>query len=146
MTPSKDVFNLAKQSEGLRLTPYQDVAGHWTIGWGHKMLTNEPHEPITEEHAEGLLIADLSFMGQVVSRLVKVPITQGQYDALCDFCFNLGPERLATSTLLADLNAGKYNEVPDQLSLWVIAGGKTMQGLVKRRQAEIEMWTGTYEG
>jgi lysozyme len=63
---------------------------------------------------------------EAVSRLVKVPLTQRQFDALTDFAFNLGGGRLASSTLLKDLNAGRYDEAVEQLLLWTHAGGRNV--------------------
>lgn len=140
MTPSSKLVALTKRSEGLRLEPYQDVAGVWTIGYGHKMGVADPHQPITEDHAEGLLLADLSEAGQSVDRLVHVALKQGQHDALTDFVFNLGSAHLASSTLLRVLNLGNYDAVPAELRKWVYAGGKVQPGLVARREAEVELW------
>lgn len=140
MTPSPKCIALVKQCEGLRLAPYRDVAGIFTIGWGHVLTPADPHLPITEDHAEGLLLADLSTAAQAVERLVRVPLTQGQYDALVDFVFNLGSGHLAGSTLLELLNAGDYDAVPAQLAKWTFAGGRVQAGLVTRRQMECELW------
>jgi lysozyme len=74
--------------------------------------------------------------------LVRVPLTQGQFDALVDFCFNLGEGRLAGSTLLRELNAGLYAAAGQQLLAWDHAGGKVIPGLKARREAELALWTG----
>jgi len=75
--------------------------------------------------------------------LVKVALTQGQFDALVDFCFNLGAGRLAKSTLLRCLNAGRYNDAAEQLLLWDLAGGEVNLGLKARREAELRLWKST---
>ena len=79
-----------------------------------------------------------------VAALVKVPLIQGEFDALVDFTFNLGAERLATSTLLKDLNAGLFKQAANQLLLWDHGdvGGKEeeLAALKTRRQAEYALW------
>jgi lysozyme len=78
-----------------------------------------------------------------VQRLVKVPLTQGQFDALVDFCFNLGAGRLASSTLLSVLNRGRYDAAAEQLLRWDFAAGKENPALRSRRQSDHELWTGS---
>lgn len=70
---------------------------------------------------------------------MKVPLTQGQVDAICSFVYNEGAGRLQSSTLLKVLNAGNYGAVPAELSKWVFGGGKKLPGLVTRRAAEAAM-------
>ena len=77
---------------------------------------------------------------QAVERLVMVPLSQGQFDALVDFTFNLGSGRLASSSLLEDLNAAKYEEAAAQLLRWDHAGAQELASLKARRQAEFELW------
>jgi lysozyme len=77
---------------------------------------------------------------QAVQRLVKVPLSQGQFDAMVDFCFNLGAGRLAASTLLKSLNAGKFDEATQELLQWDHADGQENVALKARRQAEAELW------
>jgi lysozyme len=90
-----------------------------------------------------LLARDVRTAEQAVQRLVKVPLTQGQFDALVDFCFNLGAGRLAASTLLKVLNGGRYEDAAEQLLRWDLAGGEENAGLKTRRQAELELWNNT---
>jgi lysozyme len=134
-------LDLIKRSEGFRSHTYEDVAGFPTIGYGHLLL---PHETfpngITEPQAAEMLVQDARNAEQVVARLVKVPLTQGQFDALTDFCFNLGAARLASSTLLKVLNAGHYESAKEQLLRWDEAAGHVNAGLKARRQAEFELW------
>ena len=102
-------LDLVKRSEGFRSHTYLDVNGFPTIGYGHRILPSESFPgPIAETQANDLLASDLRVAEQDVVRLVKVPLTQGQFDALVDFCFNLGGGRLACSTLLKVLNGGRY--------------------------------------
>jgi lysozyme len=134
-------MELLKRSEGFRNRVYRDTAGFPTIGYGHRL-----HHPmsypngITEAQAANLLASDVRDAEQAVERLVKVPLTQGQFDALVDFCFNLGAGRLAASTLLKDLNAGQYSAAAQQLLCWDHAGGEENSALKARREAEAALW------
>src|SRR5215831_11335638 len=120
---------LIKASEGLRLEKYQDVAGKWTIGYGHLILTTEAFpEPISEEAATALLIHDLQIACEAVAELVTVPLTDNQFAALVDFTFNLGRTALKNSTLLERLNAGMYGAIGSELLKWVYAGGRRVEG------------------
>ena len=141
MQLSKAGLDLIKRSEGFRGRVYRDVAEILTIGYGHKLLRNESFpDGINEARAAGLLEADVQFAERVVERLVKVPLTQGQFDALVDFCFNMGAGRLAESSLLRDLNSGRYEAAGDQLLLWDHAGAEINEGLKTRREAEHSLW------
>lgn len=132
---------LLKQSEGYRSHVYRDVAGFPTIGYGHRLEAGESFpEGITEAQASALLVADIRAAEEAVRRLVRAPLAQGQFDALVDFCFNLGQRRLAASTLLADLNMGRYQAAAEQLLLWDHAGDKENAALRARREAEFRLW------
>ena len=132
---------LLKASEGLRLTTYMDCASVPTIGYGHALKPGESFPAgVTEVTATLLLIKDVQVAEDAVSRMVKVPITQGQFDALVDFVYNLGAGRLEHSTLLKLLNDGKYVEAGEQLLVWCMAGGVRQAGLVRRREAELVLW------
>jgi len=136
-------LELLKRSEGFRNRTYMDVAGFPTIGYGHRLLRSESFpDGIGEAQAAANLAADLSQAEQAVQRLVKVPLTQGQFDALVDFCFNLGAGKLAGSTLLKELNAGQYDAAAGQLLRWDHAGAEESAGLKARREAEFQLWTG----
>ncbi|ANV26903.1 lysozyme [Agrobacterium pusense] len=130
------------QWEGKRLVAYQDVAGIWTIGYGHTTAAGIPRVRegmrISEKEAEDILKSDLRKFEDRVSRLVKVPLTDNQFAVLVSFDFNTGA--LHKSTLLKKLNAGDYDAVPAELMKWVNAGGKRVQGLVNRRAAEAGLW------
>lgn len=141
MQVSEAGLQLIKQSEGFRGTAYLDAAGMPTIGYGHRILGGESyHGGIDEAQACRLLAADVLLAEEAVERLVKVALTQGQFDALVDFCFNLGPARLAASTLLRQLNAGDYEGARRQLLLWDHAGKTMVEGLKARREAEFGLW------
>ena len=136
-------LELIKRSEGFRSETYLDVAKLATIGYGHRLLLHESFpEGITEAQAAAILGEDVGLAEQAVERLVRVALTQGQFDALTDFCFNLGSGRLASSTLLKELNSGCYETAREQLLRWDFAAGEVNAGLKARRQAEFQLWCG----
>jgi lysozyme len=139
-TYSNDGLTLTRNFEGLRLTSYQDCAGIWTIGYGHVSAEVRPGLTMTEPEAEALLRQDVASAVACVNRLVTSAITQNQFDALVDFCFNAGSGSLAHSTLLKKVNAGDFAGVVAQFGLWVHAGGEAVPGLVRRRQAEAALF------
>jgi lysozyme len=142
MELSAEGLEFIKRSEGFRARTYLDVEGFPTIGYGHRLVHPESFpNGIVEEQAAALLTTDVRDAERAVGRLVKVPLTQGQFDALVDFCFNMGQGRLAESTLLKDLNAGQYAASADQLLRWDHAGVLEIAGLKARRQAEFQLWT-----
>jgi lysozyme len=145
-TISDNGIERIKQWEGLRLKAYRDEAGILTIGYGYTSVAGnlEVREGmvITEPEAERLLKATLKKHEDRVFRLVKVAITQSQFDALVSFDYNTGA--LDKSTLLKELNTGNYGIVPRELAKWVkvTVGGKkvTSKGLVKRRSEEAALF------
>jgi lysozyme len=143
MKLSAEGLELIKKSEGFRDRVYRDVAGFPTIGYGHLLKPNESFSNgVTESQAASILAADVQEAEQAITRLVKVGLTQGQFDALVDFCFNLGAGRLASSTLLQELNAGRHDAAAEQLLSWDHAGGIVVGGLKARREAELKLWMG----
>ncbi|MGB8028159.1 MAG: lysozyme [Terracidiphilus sp.] len=142
MQLSAEGLDLIRRSEGFRDHVYRDVAGFPTIGYGHLVKPGESFSNgLTESEAVALLASDVQGAEQAVARLVKVALTQGQFDALVDFCFNLGAGRLAGSTLLRELNAGHHDTAAQQLLSWDHAGGVVNVGLKARREAEMKLWT-----
>jgi lysozyme len=136
-------LDLLKRSEGFRSRTYKDSNGFPTIGYGHRVLHPESFpEGIGEGQAAEILVSDVRDAEEAVERLVKVPLAQGQFDALVDFCFNLGAGRLASSTLLKVLNSGRYTDAAEQLLRWDVAGGEENAGLKARREAEFALWAG----
>jgi GH24 family phage-related lysozyme (muramidase) len=136
-------LELIKTSEGFRNKVYLDMAGLPTIGYGHRLMHPECYpDGICETQADVILLWDANGAEQAVSRLVKVQLTQGQFDALVDFTFNLGSGRLAASTLLEDLNAGKYEAAASELLRWDHSGEQEVASLKARREAEFHLWTG----
>ncbi|HHK5709943.1 lysozyme [Serratia nevei] len=144
MNISKSGIELIKRFEGLRLKAYQDSVGIWTIGYGWTQPVDGkkvgPGMQIDQATADRLLKCGVVQYEQGVNQLVKVRITQGQFDALVSFAYNLGLRSLSTSTLLQKLNAGDKQGAADQFGCWVNAGGKRLDGLVARRAAEREMF------
>lgn len=137
---SPEGLALIKQWEGCKLHAYKDAVGVWTIGYGSTGAHVRPGMTITQAEADNLLIADLARFERAVEKLVKVPLSDGQFAALVSFAFNVGEGALAKATLLKKLNAGNYGAVPAELMKWVNAGGKKLQGLVNRRAAEAGLW------
>jgi lysozyme len=134
-------LNLIKHSEGFRSEVYLDINGFASIGYGHRILAGEEYpEGITEEQAAEILEDDLRIAERAVNHLVLVTLTQGQYDALVDFCYNLGQGSLRQSTLLKLLDQGDYEEAGKQILLWDHVGGKEVEGLKLRREAEYRLW------
>ena len=137
-------LELLKKSEGFRDRVYCDVAGFRTIGYGHRLTAAESYpNAISLAQAESILAADIAIAEAAVSRLVQVPLTQGQFDALVDFVFNLGSGRLASSTLLSYLNGGKYDDAAWLLLSWDHAGSRELPALKLRRESEFRLWSPT---
>lgn len=141
-TYSGQGLDLTKQFEGLVLTSYQDQGGVWTIGYGHTGPSVHGGMKITEDQAEQLLESDLAGAVAAVNRAVKVDISQSQFDALVDFVFNLGAASLLTSTLLRDVNAGNFSDAAPEFLKWDHCKGVVVNGLLRRRQAEMKLFQG----
>lgn len=132
--------------ESCKLEAYPDPGSKdgkpWTIGWGHTGPEVVKGLRWTQAKADAVFIEDLAETELGVDALVKVGVTQSQFDALVSFAYNLGLGSLRTSTLLRELNAGNHGAVPAQLSRWNKNDGKVMRGLVRRRAAEAALWAG----
>lgn len=140
MRASDILIEAIKGFEGYRPTSYQDSAGVWTIGYGHTQGVKKGQK-ITKAQAESLLRGDLLKAEKYVNGL-KLNLTQGQFDALVDFAYNLGTGNLGSSTLLEKIRMKASNEdIQAQFRRWVYAGGKVMPGLVKRREWEAQRWS-----
>ncbi|MCL6419408.1 lysozyme [Aestuariirhabdus haliotis] len=133
---TQDGIDLIKRFEGFSSTVYICPAGYPTIGYGHLVRSGESFHEISETEAEELLRKDVESAERAVLRLVNVPLTDGQFDALVSFTFNLGSGALQRSTLRRKVNHQAHAEVPEQLMRWVWAGGRKLNGLIKRRNAE----------
>ena len=138
MTPSKNCYDLIKEFEGCKLEAYPDPATHGepiTIGVGHTGGI-KLGMTITQEQADEYLVSDVSHAANAVNQMVDENMTQGQFDALCSFAFNLGIGNLKNSTLLKKLNSGDIQGAADQFLVWNKAAGHVMAGLTRRREAE----------
>lgn len=135
---------VAHYFEDCVLTAYPDPGSKdgtpWTIGWGHTGPEVRKGLVWTQAQAGAQFEKDLLVREARVARLVKVPLTQGQYDALVLFEYNTGS--LASSTLLKLLNAGDYAGAQAQFKRWNKNDGKVMRGLIRRRAAEECLFVG----
>ena len=141
MNTSMEGVSLIKKFEGCELEAYQCSANVWTIGYGHTKDV-EKGDTITKEEAEQMLIDELHEYENYINKYVNVALSQNQFDALVSWVYNLGPANLTASTMLKVLNNGKYEEVPAQMKRWNKAGGKVLDGLVRRREAEALLYQG----
>lgn len=139
MTVPAAALDLIKQYEGCALLAYRCPAGRWTIGYGHTTGVREG-DVITQAQAEQWLAEDVALFARGVERMVKVPLTPGQFGALVSLAMNIGLGALASSTLLRTLNAGDVAGARAEFARWVNAGGKRLEGLVRRRAAEAELF------
>ena len=136
MEASKVLIEQIKVFEGLRLEAYRDAAGVLTIGYGHTGSDISEGDRISEYWAQELLRNDLGATEAAVRRL-HVARTQGQFDALVSFVFNLGIARLQRSTLLKVIReGGSHHQIRQEFKRWVYAGGKKLRGLERRREWE----------
>lgn len=142
---NKQTVDLVKQFEGLKLKAYLCPANVWTIGYGNTFYQNgtkvKRGDIITQAQAEELLKSTLAFFAFKVQPLVTKPVNDNQFGALVSFAYNCGVTALGGSTLLKKVN---LNPNDDSIGLefmkWVKAKGVVLPGLVKRRQAEKELY------
>jgi lysozyme len=145
MQVSYNGIKALKEYEGFEPKAYKDTGGVWTIGYGTIKWLGKPVEQgmvITEKEAELALQADLAWAQTAVNQLVRVPLTQFQYDALVSFVYNIGENAFMKSTLLRILNEKKYLEAAQQFDRWVNDNGKLIKGLIVRRSKEKLMFLG----
>lgn len=140
MNISTKAINLIKDFEGFKNKPYLCQGGYKTIGYGHMLKANENLEEITNEQAENLLESDIEIAENIVKRNIFVDLTQGQFDALVSFTFNLGSAALQRSTLRQKVNRNEHDDVPIEFMRWVYANGNILPGLVLRRRAEANLY------
>jgi len=134
-------LELIKSFEGLRLSPYQDDKGIWTIGYGHINGINSVTSSISIMQAENFLKRDLAISQSAVERLVEVPLSDNQFSALVSLVFNLGTAPLL-KTLGNKLNAADYLGAADEFLKWNHVGGIEVSGLTRRRIAERRLFLG----
>ena len=156
MKVSQRCIDNIKKDEGVRQRPYQCPALLWTVGVGHVIDPNHAKVPLAErkalpipagwdrslsmEEIDEILRKDLARFEAGVVRLCPVKLTQGQFDALVSFSFNVGLGNLQNSTLRMKVNRGDMEGAAEQFLVWTKAGGKVLPGLVKRRTHEKEMF------
>lgn len=142
-TTSEEWIEKIKKFEGYRSKAYRCPAGVLTIGYGHTGNDVFDGQVIDERGAESLLREDLGrFENFVNSHFATVRLSQKQFDALVDFAYNCGNGNLKRSTLAKRVLANPSNTrgIRAAFSMWVNAGGKRLDGLVKRRAAEADWY------
>ena len=143
---------MIKHHEGVRFEPYRCPAKLWTVGVGHVLYPEQAKLPMDQrgsinlriedfrkfspEEVDGILRADLDRFERGVERYITVPLTQGMFDALVSFSFNVGLGTLQRSTLRQKLNRGDKEGAAEEFLKYTIAGGKVLKGLVNRRNDE----------
>ena len=141
MKTSEEGKTLIKKFEGCKLEAYLDAVDVPTIAYG-RTKDVKIGDICTQQQAEDWLEEELVEYEGYVNEAVKVELTQPQFDSLVSWTYNLGPSNLNRSSMLRVLNASDYDNVPAQLKRWNKAGGKVLDGLVRRREAEAEMFKG----
>ena len=139
MKISEEGKALIKKFEGCKLDSYRCSANVATIGYGHTKGVSDG-DSCTKDEADQMLAEDLEEFEGYVDKLVAVDLEQNQFDALVAWTFNLGPTNLKSSTMLRVLNEGKHENVPSEMKRWNKAGGETLEGLIRRREAESLLW------
>jgi GH24 family phage-related lysozyme (muramidase) len=149
LTTSDKGIDFIKQFEAYKKELYNDAAGHCTIGYGtlvHRgncdgSESTEYKAGISEARATELLKQEVGGIESAINSNVTVTLSQCQFDSLVSFTYNVGTGAFKKSTLLKKLNQSDFDAVPTELKKWVKAGGKTLQGLVRRRNAEADIFT-----
>jgi len=143
---SREGVLVAHNFESCKLEAYPDPGSKdgnpWTIGWGHTGPEVAKGLVWTQDQADAAFLVDVRSSEMAVNGAVKVPLSQGQFDALVDFTYNLGAGRLNSSTLLKLLNDGDYAGAANQFARWNKNDGKVMRGLTRRRAAEAALFRG----
>lgn len=134
-------LRLVKEFESFQPKPYLCPAGYWTIGYGHVIQHPDDYKNgITEAEALEFLARDIAVAERAVLRYIAVTLTDGQFDALVSFTFNLGAGALQRSTLRRKINREDHEAIPAELQKWVWGGGHRLRGLEKRRKAEAALY------
>jgi len=149
---SKEAIEGIKKDEGVRTKPYRCPALLWTVGVGHVIDHNHIRVPFNERkniplppewdrvlsmaEVDAILANDLATFERGVLRLCPSGLTQGRFDALVSFSFNVGLGNLQRSTIRMKHNRGDFEGAAEGFMAWTKAGGKELPGLVKRRKHE----------
>lgn len=141
MKVSRECLEAIRGFEGFKAKAYKCPAGVWTIGYGHTKGVRSG-QVITEKQAAVLLEGDILPCENFVNAL-KLDLSQGQFDALVDFCFNLGSAALSGSALLRKIRVNVDDPaIRGEFMRWVHAGGRVLSGLQKRRMWEAQRYFG----
>ena len=145
MIISSKLKELVKHFEGCKLTAYVCSAGHNTIGYGNTFYENgvkvKPGDKITQQRAEELLDVILIKFVQQTNEVIKSSVNQNQRDALTDFAYNCGLGNFKSSTLLKKVNADPNDKtIREEFMRWNKGGGKVLNGLTRRREAEANLY------
>ena len=133
---------LIKSFEQCRLAAYQDQRGVWTVGWGHTGPAVTAQSVCSQADADAWLLQDTLTAQKTINSLVDVALTQGQFDALVSFVFNVGSGNFSSSTLLRYTNQGPLPAAADEFLRWDHVNGVTDAGLARRRAAERALFLG----
>lgn len=137
---NKEGLELIKEFEGFRTNAYLCPAKVWTIGYGNTFYGDgrkvKQGDRITEAEAERLLKITVESFAEQISKVITVPVTDNQFSALVSLAYNIGVGAFARSTLLRLLNQKHYAQSADQFMVWTKAGGRTLEGLRRRRSRE----------
>jgi len=148
MKTSSSGIDFIANHEGLRLVAYQDIAGYWTIGYGHKIVPGEDYlfgAPITQVQAKELLAGDLATAENAVNSDIYVDLEQNQFDALVSLVFNIGAGAFGGSTVRKRINDKDTEEsIREAWLRWdkVTINGEltSSRGLARRRQDETDLF------
>jgi len=138
---SENGLNFIASWEAFRPLPYRDIAGYWTVGYGHRIKAGEQFtNALTKQQAKELMLKDLQPVEDEIQKMVTVELNQNQYDAFCSLCYNVGTKAIKDSPLLKHINAMQFDIALEHWKLYCMAGGRWVKGLENRRLAEIELF------
>lgn len=145
MIVNQATMDLIKQFEGCKLTAYQDIVGVWTIGYGTTAMADVGIIPakgmtITQDRAEDLLRLGVDKFAATVDALITAKVNANQFGACVSLAYNIGPNAFAKSTVLRELNANNHDKAAAAFQMWNKAGGVVSKGLVRRREAERQLF------
>jgi lysozyme len=145
MNTSQAGIDLIHEFESFSPTAYLCPAGVWTIGWGTTRVNGKPVRQgmtATREQADAWFAKDLQKFENCVLNAVDVDLTQGQFDALVSFAYNVGCAAFKSSTLVRLLNHGNEAGAAAEFARWNKGGGRVLAGLTRRREAERALFEG----
>ena len=144
MQMTEEGLALIRRFEGFRAEAYRCPAGVWTIGYGHTSQAGPPKVRagmvVSEAEARSILAADAAMFAEGVRAALTREVSKEQFSALVSFAFNVGIGAFRRSSVLKMVNEGRFEAVPERLRLWVKADGRRLEGLVRRREAEGELF------